>query len=145
MKKNFYLILILIIVLLLICVGYVIYPKYSKDLEWTQEYVIGNPGIIGDVSTEMFGDNPAYEIGANQYGYAVFKNPDKAFKQFKKDYADAMEFIKEQFDIPLYICKFNYQTYGAYGWQINTEDENLRYKAFNVTAFVDIFENSFAN
>ncbi|MCL2859945.1 MAG: hypothetical protein FWF46_05205 [Oscillospiraceae bacterium] len=143
MKKKTYLIVIIIIILLIIGVGYVVYPIYPKDLKWTQEYVIGNPGIKGTVDVETFGDNPAYAIGANKYGYPVFKDPRKAYKQFKKDYADTLKFIRNQFNIPLPMCKFNYDIYGVYGFQVVTDDESLRYKSSEVSHFIHIYENSF--
>ena len=47
--------------------------------------LLGESGIKGAVNQSNFGDDPAYEIGADKDGYAVFKNPDKAFAQMKID------------------------------------------------------------
>ncbi|MFR5400571.1 MAG: hypothetical protein ACLTH3_11495 [Lachnospira sp.] len=53
---------------------------------WFRAYVpVKSEAFHTDGSKIEFGENTAYEIGANSYGRPVFKNPSKAMKQFKKD------------------------------------------------------------
>lgn len=46
------------------------------ELAYSQEYTAGTGNIKGDVRVEYFESHgKAFEIGANSYGYAVFKDP----------------------------------------------------------------------
>lgn len=43
---------------------------------------MGKGNIKGEVNKEYFESKAKeFEIGANKYGYAVFKNPEKAFRK----------------------------------------------------------------
>ncbi|WNS45144.1 hypothetical protein [Paenibacillus sp. MMS20-IR301] len=115
----------------------------GKQNESVQEYIAGAPGIKGSVDTAQWGDNPAYAIGADRKGYAVFKDPDQAFARMKIDYAKGLKAIREEFGLRA-VSLANYQQYGTYGWQITkTEDAEAAEQARRVTAFMDIFENSY--
>ena len=58
-----------------------------------------------------------FDIVANKYGMAVFKNPTKAFKRLKKDHAKGIKLIKEEFNLPP-LYNFTYKSYKIYGWQV---------------------------
>ena len=48
-------------------------------------YYSGEGNIKGDVNTKKLGyASIDFDIGANKYGQAVFKNPNAAFKRLKK-------------------------------------------------------------
>ena len=104
--------------------------------------------VVGEYDASRLGGaylesgNPAYEIGANIYGKPVFVDAAKAFKAMKEEYSDALELIREQFDLSS-ITKRNYDAYKVYGAQVMTEDESLRKKCVAVSQLLDIYENSF--
>ncbi|WP_379138496.1 hypothetical protein [Paenibacillus sp. sgz500958] len=119
------------------------YPQYPKNKQYVKEYVAGIEGIKGDVDISQWGDNPAYEIGANQEGYAVFKHPENALKQMKVDFAKGIEAIQKECGLSS-LSQSNFKEYGTYGWQlVKTEDAEAVEQARQVTSFMDIYENSF--
>ncbi|MDD3392580.1 MAG: hypothetical protein PHE54_03490 [Bacilli bacterium] len=144
MKINNTSIFYIIVVLLcsLFFIYYTITSKYNDDLVWTKEYVIGEEGIKGEVDMTQFGTNEVYAIGANQYGYAVFKDPDAAFKQMKKEYSKAIQNIRDEFNLNM-LSRLSYQDYMNYGWQLSGDytEEEIN-DARTVSNFLDIYDNS---
>ena len=119
------------------------YPKYDKNKEYVREYIIGQTGIRGTVNITNIGNNSAYEIGANKEGYAVFKNPNKAFAQMKIDFSKGIAAIQKEYKL-LPLSRWNYDMYGVYGWQLKeTKDTEAVDQAWKVTQFMDLYENSF--
>lgn len=115
----------------------------DDDLKYSQQYVVGEGNIVGDVDTDYFLEkSPDFEIGANIYGYAVFKKPAKAMKRLKQDYAEGIALIQQEFDLRPLNCH-TYHFYGNYGWQVTGGSEEARRQAAFVSAFMDIYENSF--
>lgn len=121
---------------------YFVYPKYDYDKRYVKEYIVGETGIKGNVDITKFDTNTAYQIGANKEGYAVFKNPDKAFSQMKKDFKKGISAIRKEYHL-LPLTRWNFKNYETYGWQL-TETENFESKvqARKLSSFLDIFENS---
>jgi hypothetical protein len=111
-------------------------PKYAKVVA---EY--NKNGETGDVFGEYYGQSKYYEVGINCVDKPVFKNPRKALKQFKKDYKTSIKTIKDEFNLGILI--FDWRKYGTYGWQVTTDDKELKKKCLKVTSFFDIYENSF--
>lgn len=145
MKKRIIYISLLIVSIIVLCVGFYtsFYPKYDYDKMWIKEYITGEEGIKGNVNISFLGDNPAYEIGANKEGYAVFKNPEHAFNQMKKDFSKGIKAIKSEYKLN-HLSKWNYKQYGKYGWQLTkANDQETISQAGKVTGFIDIYENSF--
>lgn len=125
---------------LLIKSGYMI----DNNLRYSKLYIEDNY-IIGDVDVNYFGKiNIDFEVGANKYGKAVFKNPQKAFKTLKKDYKKGLKLIQKEFNL-LPLSNFNYKSYATYGWQITTGSKEEQEQARFISAFMDIYENSFNN
>lgn len=117
----------------------------DNNLRYSQIYVSEDENIKGDVDINKFGKiSIDFDIGANKYGYAVFKNPRKALKRLKKDYAQGIKLIAKEFNL-LPLSNFNYKTYETYGWQVTTGTEEEKEQARFVTSFMDIYENSFNN
>ena len=112
-------------------------------MKYQQEYIIGKGNIKGEVNKEYFESKAKeFENGVNKYGYAVFKNPEKAFRKLKKDYKKGINLIqKENHLLPL--TNFNYEKYGNYGWQVTTGTKIEQEQARFVSSFLDIYENSF--
>lgn len=136
-------ILIILFILLgrtiLIKCGYIM----DSNLKYSQIYVSGEANIKGNVDINNFGKiNIDFDIGANKYGYAVFKNPTKAYKRLKKDYSKGIKLIQKEFNL-LPLNNFTYKTYKTYGWQVTTGTEEERKQARFVSSFMDIYENSF--
>ena len=147
MKKHNTIVRLIIICLILLSFPVALicwkYPKYDKDKEYVREYIIGETGIRGGVDITRFGDYSAYEIGANKEGYAVFKNPNKAFAQMKIDFAKGIAAIRKEY-IFFPLTRWNYDMYGVYGWQLKeTKDTEAVDQAWKVTQFMDLYENSF--
>lgn len=121
------------------------YPKYDKNKEYVRAYIIGEKGIKGSVDINGWGDNPAYEIGANRKGYAVFKNPEKAFRQMKIDLEKGIVAIQKEYKLHS-ISRWNFKQYQTYGSHlVKTTDVEAVAQARKVAGFLDIYENSFKN
>mgnify|MGYP005817558919 CR=1 FL=1 len=140
MRRSLALILSLTFVLVLVgC------DRQGNDaLAYSQEYVVGQGNIKGEVDTQKYLDiSEDFAIGANQYGYAVFKSPDKAFEKMTELYADGIELIQTEFDLEK-LTEKNYGSYKTYGWQVATGTQEQREQARFVTGFLDIYGNSFS-
>ncbi len=150
MKKKIKYIKILasvIIILLFITLGGLVFklfssfPLYNRDLNYQTEYVADFAN--GDVDVNKFISlSEDFAIGANKYGYAVFKNPDKAFKTLKKEYKAGIKLIKKEYRLPP-LLRSTYQLYKSYGWQVQNGTFKEIMEARFVSEFLDIYENSF--
>ncbi|MCH1624536.1 hypothetical protein [Fredinandcohnia quinoae] len=89
-----------------------------------------------------FGNNEAYEIGANSEGMPIFKDAKAALKQAKSDYVEGFKAVAEEFELEP-ISHDNFQEYKTYGWQITVMDKNIQQQGVDITKFLDIYENSF--
>ena len=147
-KYKISVIIIIILISILLCIigryilvkcGYII----DDNLKYSQIYIIGENNNKGSVDINKFGRiNIDFDIGANKYGEAVFKNPNKAFKTLKKEYSKGIKLIQREFNL-LPLSNFNYKSYRIYGWQATTGTEEEVEQARFVSAFMDIYENSF--
>ena len=146
-NKIYKICLSILIVVVLIIIGRFTLIKmgYIMDdnLKYTQVYIAEYGDVKGNVDINSFGKkNIAFDIGANKYGNAVFKNPKKAFKRLKKDYSKGIKLIQKEFNL-LPLNNFNYKNYGTYGWQVSTGTKEEQEQARFVSSFMDIYENSF--
>lgn len=135
------------IIFLLVLVNFVViaFNFYNNRFEYSQEYIPGTSNIKGNVDIDYFKEKgEEFEIGANRYGNAVFKNPSKAFKKLKKDYQKGIALIKKEYNLAD-LTKDNSNLYKTYRWQVETSDEESKKEAKFVTRFMDIYENSFKN
>ena len=78
----------------------------------------------------------------NENGVVCFKNSSIAYDKFKKEYKDALKFIQKEFNLP-FFSKWTYEEYKTYGWQANTNDNELKEKCNEVSQFLDIYENGY--
>lgn len=148
-KKDKF-ILILLSIVLIISLGYIgkfilIKTGYSIDnnLKHIQRYDVDNKNIKGKVDTYYFENvSMDFEIGANKYGYAVFKDPKTAYKRLKKDYSKGIRAIQKEFKL-LPLSNFTFRQYKTYGWQLTTGTKEEKEQARFVSSFFDIYENSF--
>ena len=110
------------------------------------DYIYFSPGIYyeGDVSKweDSFPNHSAYELGLNSGEMPVFKDPNKALKQAKVDYSDAIKEISKKFKL-LPLTKYTYKQYGMYGWQVASDNEMINEQGRKLSQFLDIYENSF--
>lgn len=134
-------IVIVVIIVAACIVAFFARKVYTRNY-YTQEYTAGTKGIKGNVNVSKFTDiSEDFAIGANSKGYAVFKNPSKAFKTFEKMYADDIQSLKDEFGLKDFNKK-TYHDYMTYGWQSNVgTDEEKQNKEF-ISSFLDIYENS---
>ncbi len=131
-------VILLVFIVLYIIFSYIIYiPKYP----YTQEYIPGTGNIKGNVNLDNYKEKEL-AIGANKYGFAVFKNPKEAFKYIKKNNRKGIKLIQKEFNLAPFN-QFNYEMYGIYGCQVTSGTKEERDEAFSVSGFLDIYENSF--
>lgn len=125
--------------IVLVKCGYVV----DDNLKYSQIYITEEGNIKGNVDINKFGKiNIDFDIGANKYGYAVFKNPNKALRTLKRDYSKGIKLIQKEFNL-LPLTNFNYKNYKTYGWQVSTGTDEEKEQARFVSSFMDIYENSF--
>ena len=149
-KKNKFLILITsaLFIIAFATLGKVLLVKWGyildSNLKYSQIYVTEYSNIKANVDVNKFGKiNIDFDIGANKYGYAVFKNPNKAFNRLKKDYSKGIELIRKEFNL-LPLNNFTYKNYKTYGWQVTTGTVEEKEQARFVSSFLDIYNNSFS-
>ena len=133
---------IIIIISILSCsiVALKLYNIESRaSFKYSQEYIVGQGNIKGEVDIEYF-SNRGKDFDTN--GYAVFKNPKKAFSKLKEDYKNGILLIKKEFGLED-LSQSNYELYGTYGWQVTTGTKEEQQEALFISAFMDIYENSF--
>ena len=119
-------------------------PKYSEEHAFTQFYIPNTGNIKGELDIEEFiSISPDFAIGANQYGYAVFIDPDKAFARLIKDYKTGINLIKEEFKLGS-LTKNNFVSYEIYGAQVTTGTDKEKGEARFISRVLDIYENSFS-
>ena len=144
MKKS--LLIISLILIIVIVFGFIIVNKnLSPDyrLKYSQEYEIGKGNIKGGVDIlYLTSKSKDFDIGANKYGYAVFKDPDKAFKTLKQKYKKGIKLIQKEFKL-MPISKFNYGEYKTYGCQVTNGNLEIKEQSRFVSEFMDIYENSY--
>ena len=125
-----------ILFLALLQVRFVRYP-------YVQEYTVGAENIKGEVDADRFAEiNAAFAIGANENGYAVFKTPNRAFWVLQQQYGKGIRAIQREFWL-LPLTQLNYKAYMTYGSQTTKGTAEEIKQAGFVSAFFDIYENSF--
>ena len=134
--------IVIVVIIVAACLAAFFARKVYTRNYYTQEYTAGTKEIKGNVNVSKFTDiSEDFAIGANSNGYAVFKNPSKAFKTFEKMYADDIQSLKDEFGLKDFNKK-TYHDYMTYGWQSNVgTDEEKQNKKF-ISSFLDIYENS---
>ena len=110
-------------------------PKYP----YIKEYIPNTGNIKGNVISF---DALELEIGANKLGYAVFKNPKKAWQYLKTNYQEGLKLIEKEYSL-LPLNHFNYEAYKTYGWQVTKGSTKAQEEANFVSSFMDIYENSY--
>ena len=145
-RKNIFiasLIIFLIVLSIIFLIWQTSKPKYSEDHVFTQFYIPNTGNVKGELDIEEFiSISPDFAIGANQYGYAVFINPDKAFARLLKDYKTGINLIKEEFKLDR-LTKNNFVSYEIYGAQVTTGTAEEKGEARFISRVLDIYENSF--
>ena len=143
LRKNRIILSVVAVILILTAIYIIKSCHENPDLRYAQEYNAGTGNIKGNVDTEYFANKSAdFEIGANSYGFAVFKKPDAALARLKTDYKAGIDLIRREFKL-LPLSRSNYKLYGTYGWQLTAGTKEEKEQAAFVSGFVDIYENSF--
>lgn len=98
----------------------------------------------GDTSQweERFPAHSAYAMGLDERGRPVFQNPSAALKKVSSDCSDATAYLRKRHHL-LPFSRFTLQSYGVYGWQIDTEEERVAAQGRLLTSFWDIYQNSY--
>ncbi len=134
---------IILVVIVIACFAYLNGFFVHPLLINTQKYEPYKGNIKGNVNIEsLLKENDAFEVGANMYGYAVYKNPVKALATLKKEYKEGIKLIQSEFHL-LPLSHLNYDQYKTYGWQVTGGAREARRQASFVSGFFDIYENSY--
>ena len=102
-------------------------------------------GYEGPAALDFLGEDAAYQVMANRYGEPIFTDSAAAFDQAATDYAQAIQLVRDAFGAEYGLGPFSpedYHLYKALGWQLPTEDEEVREQGSALTRFLDIYENS---
>jgi hypothetical protein len=144
MTKNRKLLIISVLlcfVMILACIFF-LQNNSSNKLLYSQEYVVGQGNIKGNVNIESFLERSEYfDIGANSYGYAVFKEPNTAFAVFVELYSDGIELVQKEFNLEP-LTETNYDGYKQCAFLMAGDSEAEKQARF-IPEFLDIYENSF--
>lgn len=136
-KPRFWVTIVSVLVCLAVVIGCVADPWNSRAGKVVGEYDVSRLAY-----SEVWLSKDAYAIGANCYGMPVFEDRDAAWDALEHDYERALDYIARSFDLQP-LNRANWKQYKLYGWQVTTEDESLRGECACVSAFFDIYENSF--
>ena len=143
-KPAFWAIALAVIACAVVAVCFLTDPAPGIRNPWVQEYVPGAEGILGSVDKEKYESiSEDFAIGADQYGRAVFKDPEAAFDTFTRLYAKGIAAIQAEHHL-LPISGSNYDLYQKFGWQTSTGSAETLEQAAFVSSFLDIYENSFS-
>lgn len=92
---------------------------------------------------ELFPPHSAYRLGLNAGGKPVFLDPAAALRQVRADCSDAVRRLRQERVLPP-LFHFTVQAYGNLGWQLTGGADYLCTQGRLLSAFADIYENSFA-
>ena len=144
-KKKIFLVCstVFLTIVIIFCAIAIFKQVQKQSLQYSQEYVVGQPGIKGHVDVQKYIDiHQDFDIGANKYGFPVFKAPEKALDTLKELYPDAITLIQTEFDLDELTTK-TCQWYKIYGTQVKTGTQEEKEQANFIAKFLDIYENSF--
>ncbi len=142
-KPAFWVILITVLACAALAVCFLTDPVgFTVKNPAVGEYIPGAEGMQGNVDTDYFTSvSPDFAIGAGVDGVAVFKDPKAAFETFRSLYENELGELRREFGLPAFSQK-TYSSYMIYGFQYTgTDGKRFRF----VSAFLDIYENSFIN
>ena len=149
-EKTLKRIIIVLIVLIVLSIFGLIYYAYLYNPKpkqiYTREYVPGGEGMVGDfVKTEWFPDKPEYDVVANDEGLPCFKDPQKAYSAFYKDFKDQIKVVKNKAG----LLPFSRMTMKMYGHNTTIEkmdanDGSLE-NSQKISAFVSFYQRSFVS
>ena len=128
--------------ILIVCAAIVLLAGLSWYMVFVRGFYAESDKVVGEYTgnakVAVFENDEAWKIGANKYGQPVFADPKKAFRLAQERFADAIKLIP-----PGKLTERNYQVFKQLGWQIQTDDEALSKLGFQLSQFLDIYENSF--
>ena len=142
-KPAFWVILIAVLACAALAVCFLTDPVgFTVKNPAVGEYIPGAEGMQGNVDTDYFTSvSPDFAIGAGADGVDVFKDPKAAFETFRSLYENELGELRREFGLPAFSQK-TYSSYMIYGFQYTgTDGKRFRF----VSAFLDIYENSFIN
>lgn len=143
MKKRICYTIGILFALSVVCVLLFVYTAFIHGFYAASDKPVGP--YTGPAYLEYLPDIPCYKIAQNRYDQPIFEDPDAAFQQASKDYADAIHLVYQQFHEEYHLPPFgkhSYQAYKALGWQLTAGDESVRKQGSDLTKFLDLYENS---
>lgn len=141
-SKRFIIVSVVLCFVIILACTFILQNNSSSKLLYSQEYVAGQGNIKGNVNIESFLERSEYfDIGANSYGYAVFKDPKAAFAVFVELYSDGIELVQKEFNLDP-LTETNYNGYMQCAFLMAGDSEAEKQARF-IPEFLDIYENSF--
>lgn len=143
-KRIFIVAAVILVITLIVGIQYYRTTVPRENLKYCQEYIAGTGNIKGDVDVEFWEAlGPQFAIGANEEGYAVFKDPQAALQKIYDDYGDGIKELKKTVKGPLKDPFWRgYQYYALMSDGIDNKTKAQKH-AHLIARFVDIYENSF--
>lgn len=141
LKKSLKIILLVFCIVTISAVSF-FYMALYKGFYASSDKNVGN--YEGPANLEFLDGKDAYHVVSNKYGEPIFESQSDAFNQAISDYGEAIELIYNTFDEEYNLGTFsekNYQMYMSLGWQLPTENEDIRTQGSDLTKFLDIYEN----
>lgn len=141
-RKKFIIVTAFLCFMVILASTFILQNNLSSKLLYSQEYVAGKGNIKGNVNIESFLErSECFDIGANSYGYAVFKDPNAAFTVFIDLYSEGIELVQKEFNLDP-LTETNYNAYMQYAF-LMAGDSKAEKQARFIPEFLDIYENSF--
>ena len=141
-RKKFIIVTAFLCFIVILASTFILQNNLSSKLLYSQEYVAGIGNINGNVFIESFLErSECFDIGANSYGYAVFKDPNAAFTVFIDLYSEGIELVQKEFNLDP-LTETNYNAYMQYAF-LMAGDSKAEKQARFIPEFLDIYENSF--
>lgn len=137
----------------IVCLGLIAYiwfgvlgPFYNQpnDLKYTSDYDASS-GLVADKVLDELSTSENYELGVNDEGTVVFKNPRKAYKTALKECKAGIKFEHKNYDIK-HRSRTYYMAYITTAEDVQKNDEATQEEKEQAQKFADvltIYANSF--
>ncbi len=143
-KPAFWVLIAALVVVTVVALCFLTNPADFIRNPAVQEYDPDGEGMIGKVDTTYFTDvSSDFAIGADQYGRAVFKDPEKALDAMKMLYVEELALMETRFDLKP-LAWNTVKQYKKCGWESLFNEPEWDRVLF-IQRFLDIYENSFTD
>lgn len=103
--------------------------------------VVGEYNGTAEIGKYLSGE--AYAYGRIETGLPAFRDPERALKQAKIDFAEGFAYVQKENHVIFPPCYGTRAAYDVYGWQTYAEDEDLAEQCRMVSYFMGIYAHSY--